>query len=142
MGPEDFFKKLQQSIPQLRKDILTDVIKVEANNIIEHNFAQEGFINGGITKWPQRKKADKGAKKALLVKSSILKGEATSGKVRGNNVEYNMKEYGKVHNEGLHAGRGSGFTMPKRQFIGPSKNLDDKVKQKAWILLQNHLNKL
>jgi phage gpG-like protein len=31
--------------------------------------------------------------------------------------------YGRVHNEGLKAGRGSGFTMPKRQFIGDHPTL-------------------
>jgi phage gpG-like protein len=31
--------------------------------------------------------------------------------------------YGKVHNEGLRAGRGAGFTMPRRQFIGQHEKL-------------------
>jgi phage gpG-like protein len=35
--------------------------------------------------------------------------------------------YAGVHNFGLRAGRGKGFTMPKRQFIGPSKLLDKKI---------------
>ena len=32
--------------------------------------------------------------------------------------------YGRVHNEGLRAGRGSGFIMPKRQFMGESEELN------------------
>ena len=35
--------------------------------------------------------------------------------------------YGAVHNEGLKAGRGIGFTMPKRQFIGDTPALRDKI---------------
>jgi phage gpG-like protein len=31
--------------------------------------------------------------------------------------------YGRVHNEGLRAGRGKGFKMPKRQFIGDHPEL-------------------
>jgi phage gpG-like protein len=31
--------------------------------------------------------------------------------------------YGRVHNEGLRAGRGTGFQMPKRQFIGDHPEL-------------------
>lgn len=31
--------------------------------------------------------------------------------------------YARVHNEGLRAGRGSGFQMPKRQFVGDTKEL-------------------
>lgn len=35
--------------------------------------------------------------------------------------------YGRVHNEGLHAGRGSGFTMPQRQFMGQNPELDQLI---------------
>lgn len=35
--------------------------------------------------------------------------------------------YGAVHNEGLRAGRGKGFVMPKRQFIGRTDELDDMI---------------
>ena len=32
--------------------------------------------------------------------------------------------YGRVHNDGLRAGRGKGFIMPKRQFMGESEELN------------------
>lgn len=35
--------------------------------------------------------------------------------------------YGRVHNEGLRAGRGKGFTMPKRQFMGTSDELNELI---------------
>lgn len=35
--------------------------------------------------------------------------------------------YGRVHNEGLHAGRGKGFTMPQRQFMGQNPELDQLI---------------
>lgn len=38
--------------------------------------------------------------------------------------------YAQVHNDGLKAGRPPGFTMPKRQFIGPSEKLEQKIQAK------------
>lgn len=46
--------------------------------------------------------------------------------------------YGKVHNEGLKAGRGQGFTMPKRQFIGSTP---ETIKQ-AETLISDHFKSL
>lgn len=41
---------------------------------------------------------------------------------------FSSKEpYGAVHNEGLKAGRGAGFVMPKRQFMGQTDRLDKRV---------------
>lgn len=42
--------------------------------------------------------------------------------------EFGSKEpYGAVHNEGLKAGRGAGFIMPRRQFMGDTPNLRGKT---------------
>ncbi len=42
--------------------------------------------------------------------------------------EFGSKEpYGRVHNEGLRAGRGKGFIMPKRQFMGESEQLNTLI---------------
>jgi phage gpG-like protein len=46
--------------------------------------------------------------------------------------------YGRVHNEGLRAGRGSGFTMPRRQFMGENPELNDIIVKK----LQEQLEKI
>jgi phage gpG-like protein len=35
--------------------------------------------------------------------------------------------YAKVHNEGLRAGRGAGFTMPRRQFMGMHNKLNSAI---------------
>lgn len=41
---------------------------------------------------------------------------------------FDSKEpYGRVHNEGLRAGRGKGFIMPKRQFMGESEELNTLI---------------
>lgn len=45
--------------------------------------------------------------------------------------------YAKVHNEGLRAGRGKGFIMPQRQFLGPSEALEQDIKQQILQQFQN-----
>jgi phage gpG-like protein len=40
------------------------------------------------------------------------------------------EQYADVHNEGLRSGRGQGFQMPKREFIGESELLNHKIEQK------------
>lgn len=56
---------------------------------------------------------------------SVVHGAAT---VWTSPQAFGSKEpYGAVHNEGLRAGRGAGFTMPKRQFIGDTPQLRDKI---------------
>ena len=50
------------------------------------------------------------------------------------------KPYGRVHNEGLRAGRGSGFTMPKRQFMGENPELNDLIVKKLEEKLKQIAN--
>jgi phage gpG-like protein len=40
---------------------------------------------------------------------------------------YSKEPYGRVHNEGLRAGRGTGFIMPRRQFIGSAPELNKAI---------------
>ncbi|MDR1345954.1 MAG: phage virion morphogenesis protein [Bacteroidales bacterium] len=44
--------------------------------------------------------------------------------------------YGRVHNEGLRAGRGAGFIMPKRQFMGYTEELGDMIMERLEEELQ------
>lgn len=43
----------------------------------------------------------------------------------------NANKYAKVHNDGLRAGRGRGFKMPQRKFIGDSYNMFQKIDRKV-----------
>ena len=59
--------------------------------------------------------------------------EAKNGSVTiwTNPSAFGSKEpYGRVHNEGLRAGRGRGFTMPRRQFMGEDPELDALIVSK------------
>ncbi len=138
----DYFRRLANSIQGLEQQIVRDVIAVEAERIHAENFRAEAFIDTPPQKWPARKKEDKPSR-ALLVKTSTLKGHALKGRTRKGAVEFVFPlGYEKVHNEGLKAGRGKGFKMPKRQFVGESKVLTDRIKKKAERLITDHLKKI
>jgi phage gpG-like protein len=134
--PTEYFRSLATMIPQLETDIMSDVISVEAEAFHAKNFRDEGFTDRTLTKWQRRKKPD--ASRALLVKTSKLKGHALRGKLRGRHVDFVMPAaYMRVHNDGGKAGRGKGFQMPKRQYLGESQYLNDRIKRKAIAVL-NH----
>lgn len=139
-----YFRRLAASIKGLEQQIVRDVIAVEAERIHAENFRAEAFIDEPVDKWPARKKSDKNkAKRALLVKTGTMKGHALKGRTRQGAVEFVFPlEYEKVHNEGLQAGRGKGFKMPKRQFVGESKVLTKRIQKKAETLITTHLKEI
>lgn len=141
LTPPEFFRKLQASLPQLKKNILKDVIAVEAENFVSDNFRKQAYVDKGAKKWQARK--DTKNKSALLVGSGTLRNHVTKARVVGDNVVIESSLiYAEVHNEGLKAGRGDGFMMPKRQFIGESETLKNRIKKKAVSLIDAHINKL
>ena len=101
---------------------------------IEKHF-REGFEQGGHRTdesrggWKARKKEDKG--RGILIKSGTLRRDIRQRAARFDLVKVGTSnttiDYADVHNSGLRSGRGSVFTMPKREFIGASRNLDEKI---------------
>jgi phage gpG-like protein len=141
MNPADFLGKIVRRMPQIKRDILQTIIAVEAERMWAENFRKEGFTDRSFTPWAPRKKPEK-PKRALLVKTSTLKGHALKGRKTPNSVDFVFPlEYERVHNEGLKAGRGKGFIMPKRQFIGPSAELNKRIDSKVKTYLNNLLNR-
>jgi phage gpG-like protein len=140
----DYFRRLAASLPALEQQIVRDVIAVEAERIHAENFRAEQFTDNPPDKWAARKKSDKNpSRRALLVKTGTLKGHALKGRTRKGAVEFVFPlEYEKVHNEGLKSGRGAGFQMPKRQFVGESKVLTERITKKAKKLFDEHLKKV
>jgi phage gpG-like protein len=129
-------------------------LPVQLGNIMQRHF-KDNFTNQGFdgNKWPEvqrRMSMTKSYKSGT--KSSrgnpILHGPG-AGKLRlslqivradwqevrietidkegavGSNKGVNA--YARVHNEGLRAGRGKGFIMPKRKFVGDSPVLNKKI---------------
>lgn len=135
MKPSEFFRKMKKDLSGLERHIADTIIKVEAEGFHAENFRKGGFTDRTFKKWPPRKDGD--TTRALLVKSGTMRRHATSGKTKGNTIDFVMPlEYEKVHNEGGKAGRGQGFQMPQRQYIGESEELKKRIKLKAEQFLK------
>lgn len=104
-----------------------DTMEIIAETSLNHFL--EGFRKGGYMTdaskggWQRRKKPDPG--RALLVKSGDLRRDINVQTVTSELVVIGTKRipYAAVHNEGLRVHRRN-FTMPKREFIGPTKALE------------------
>jgi phage gpG-like protein len=110
-----------------------------AKNFFVENFRKQGFDDKTVQRWKPRKRTTYKTKSGKVVDDTTRAILVKTGDLRRsiirvpNRSALNVKiqtdlPYAKVHNEGLRAGRGKGFKMPKRQFIGDSYNLNEKVK--------------
>lgn len=137
----EFFRRLSNRFPQMERQLVRDVVAVEAEAFHAKNFRDEGFTDVAYTPWPARKKTDKRkGRRALLVQTGTLKGHALKGRSRAGGVEFVFPlEYERVHNEGLHAGRGAGFQMPQRQFVGESAYLKKRIEARAKMYIDQFL---
>jgi phage gpG-like protein len=124
----------------------------EAAEFFKENFQAQGFKNSGVQKWKEVQRRTnpknfkvatrgkyKGQPRAKNAKVSlpILTGTGALGRSiqykvvgKGKAIIYSDLPYARVHNEGLKAGRGKGFIMPKRQFVGQSKELSERIDKK------------
>lgn len=103
-----------------------------AINEAKTNFKRQGFIDRSVKRWKPRKRKDKNPKiRAILVKSGALRRSIRRISVSNKRVTIGSQGkpavYAGVHNAGLKAGRGKGFIMPKRQFLGPSHTTDKRI---------------
>jgi phage gpG-like protein len=110
------------------------VIGNEAKNHFVNSFRLQGFEDKTVEKWKPRKKQDKRAGRAILVKSGDLRRSIRREPVNKAAMKVTIATdlvYARIHNEGL-MGKAWGkapFKMPKRQFIGGSYVLNTKVKK-------------
>ena len=98
-----------------------------------------------MQKWDATKRQESGKKaarykyKPLTSSRNHLFNSITYTLQPGQATIQNKVKYAVVHNEGLKAGRGKGFIMPKRQFIGESaeltKQVGIKIEQELKIIL-------
>lgn len=124
-----------------RKALENAVVEVgnTAKNFFVENFRKQGFDDKTVQRWKPRKRTTYRNKSGRIVNDTTRAILVKTGDLRRsiirvpNRSALNVKIqtdliYAKVHNDGLRAGRGKGFIMPKRQFIGDSYNLNEKVK--------------
>lgn len=126
------------------KNILPKVLANETKNYFVGEFNKQEW-NG--TKWKPSKRQTNPKKTrdtaSTLVQSGTLR-RAVINSLQSATFEkiyFEVKDvdYAQVHNEGLRAGRGAGFQMPKRQFMGQTNKLTriqrdtiDKTIDKIW----------
>lgn len=155
MTLKDFDKKFKDIADQM-PDFLDDLAPRIAGNVAEEhikaNFLKQGFEG---TPWKEVQRRIPGSKTyranarrhPARLSRPILTGD-TGDLGRSINVSYSKgqatifsdKIYAKVHNEGLRAGRGKGFIMPQRQFLGPSEALEQDIKQQIKEQFQRLFN--
>jgi phage gpG-like protein len=130
------FGKVVNNMKAAKRDIPVLVANVGLN-WFNDSFRNQGFTNESLGKWKPRKKTDEG--RAILVKSGTLRG---ANRVKSRSFERivfaNAEKYAAVHNFGLRSGRGRGFIMPKRQFMGRSVKLEANISK----LINKELNKI
>lgn len=128
------------------------IVEVEGLNFIKKNFQDQGFNDNGLEKWKPRKTTDRQGRDLTRYRTNrrgtqgsltqfgkkeqgraILTGHNTGGDKLRNSFKarrdklrvifYTYKNYAEYHNEGT-------SELPKRQFIGKSAYLEQKIYDK------------
>lgn len=139
MSPEQFkiqLQRQQQSVSTAISKQLPKIIGKRAVSIFKINFQLEGFQDNGVEKWQDVKRRTNPRTKGAAKTRKILTGKTGD---LGRSIKYETGVasvtvfsdviYADVHNLGLRAGRGKGFKMPQRQFIGDSMQINQMVEQ-------------
>lgn len=168
MKPNEFFKKLQSKLPELKKDLIA-TLEVEAENFVLNNFARAEFQDTSPQRWPKRQHEEIPAY-APLVRSGDLRRAASNAKPTSTGIKFIMNQpYAQLHNEGgtvtitakmrrffwakyfetkedywknLALTKKTKLRIPKRKFIGQSQVLNMKFKTQATLTIIKFLNTL
>lgn len=132
-----------EKVTRLHNFIQNDAARIVGKEAVDHykqSFQDEAFSDKseGDEPWKEvERRKNPRSKNRAAAQRKILTGE--TGEL-GDSISYSAagqfvmiksdKVYAKVHNEGLRAGRGRGFKMPKRQFIGKSQLLNQRINKK------------
>lgn len=150
MSPEQFKIRLEQQQHKLALAInrrLPAIIGKKAVDMFTENFQNEGFQNANLEPWKEVKRRQNPRTKGAAKNRKILTGKTGD---LGRSIKYDPGEasvtiysdvpYAAVHNEGLRAGRGAGFQMPQRQFIGDSLEVDEMIETEIDNMMNQILN--
>ena len=152
---------LQQQQQQIQRtlDQFVDIMGVEARNHFVKSFKDQGFTDQTIEKWEPRKDEvattggidfrrsrtgfidSNATNRAILVKTGDLRRSIRIVAKTADSVTIGTDlPYAQIHNEG---GKGMAFgryefDMPKRQFMGDSQKLIEKLK----LMLQKKIKQI
>lgn len=116
---------------ETNKKSISRKIGTIAVNHFKNSFRTGGFTDNSLSKWRPRKNNFEPSR-AVLVKSGDLRRSIRIKSNNGNRVVIGTTgvNYARVHNEG-------GKFIPKRQFIGDSKVMNNKIVRKLARELGN-----
>lgn len=135
-------KDIQAFKPQLEK--VVDAMGVLAANHFTTSFRNQGFTDESLERWQPGKRTERSrlGNRAVLVKSGRLRRSIRTKRFGLLAVKILTDvPYASVHNNGERSGRGRGFKMPKRQFIGYSGVLNRKIISKLDVTIKRIFNK-
>jgi len=133
-------RKIIKDMQMAEKTIadMVDTMGIYAINHYKKSFTDGGFTDVSFKAWKQRKRSRDNEGRAILVKTGNLKRSLKYRKISKYSVRIESNvPYANVHNEGLRSGRGRGFTMPERQFVGYSERLSRKIELKLRSNIEN-----
>ena len=135
-------KDIEAFKPQLEK--IVDAMGVLAANHFTTSFRNQRFTDESWERCQPRKRTERSrmGNRAILVKSGRLRRSIRSKRFGFLSVKILTDvPYASVHNNGERSGRGRGFKMPKRQFIGYSGVLNRKIIDKMDVTIKRIFNK-
>ena len=140
-------KKQKELFESFYNNELPTIVGVEAVNFFTESFENEGFTDEVLEPWQEvKRRQDPKRPDRAAASRKILTGDTAD---LGRSIEYTPeagqvkitsdtvnagsdKDYAAAHNEGTTtAGRNRNVTIPKRQFIGKSKKLDEIIDEKV-----------
>jgi phage virion morphogenesis protein len=125
------------------KDAKTKIPVLVSNNsknFFLQSFRNQGFTDNSLEKWQKRdNRSRRNSGRAILVDTGALRRSIKVSQSSFNKIVITSNlPYAAVHNYGLKAGRGRGFKMPKRKFMGNSK----KLNQQNIDIIKSELTKI
>jgi len=116
------------------------LVSNNSKNFFLQSFRNQGFTDNSLEKWQKRdNRSRRSSGRAILVDTGALRRSIKVSQSSFNKIVITSNlPYAAVHNYGLKAGRGRGFKMPKRKFMGNSK----KLNQQNISIIKSELNKI
>ncbi len=116
------------------------LVSNNSKNFFLQSFRNQGFTDNSLEKWQKRdNRSRRNSGRAILVDTGALRRSIKVSQSSFNKIVITSNlPYAAVHNYGLKAGRGRGFKMPKRKFMGNSK----KLNQQNIDIIKSELTKI
>ena len=123
------FKQKIKEVKRVQRNIPIKIGNIAKNHFLD-SFKKEGFVDKTLDKWEKRKfknRSDKNnrGRRALLVDKGHLRRSLKVGRAAFSRIEvgsYGIR-YAVFHNKGTN-------NIPKRQFIGNSRVMNQKIRDK------------